>query len=368
MSRRVVLGMSGGVDSSVAAWRLAQEGWDVIGVTLKLLPDDVEEVCATSPGFRVCCSAEAVEDARAAALRAGIPHHVVDGRELFRDAVIHSFAREYASGKTPNPCTTCNPHVKLPLLMKVADRIGATHVATGHYVRREEKGEIVRLRRARDRAKEQSYMLSMLTTEQVNRLLLPMGDATKDETRAEATRLELASAQRPDSQDICFVPHGDYREYLRLKAPETLIPGRIVSQTGRVLGEHQGHALYTVGQRRGLGIQSPRAWYVLQIKENGDVVVGPDPDLWVSEMRVDSVVWQQPFPETGECLVQIRYHGEAEPAQLEVCLDGGVNVVFQHPVRAVTPGQVAAFYQQDIVLGGGVIARERCETHESDLA
>jgi tRNA-specific 2-thiouridylase len=353
---KVILGMSGGVDSSLAAFLLKDQGYDVIGVTLKLLPDEVEQFCAGTEGYRVCCSAEAVDEARVAALKAGIPHYVIDGKEVFQKQIIDSFISEYAAGRTPNPCTTCNRYVKIPLLLEIADDLGAEFVATGHYIYSERVNGIAQIRRGDDPRKEQSYMLCLLDQAKISRLLLPMGNFTKDETRKMAAELEISTASKPDSQDICFVPDGDYRNFLKKNCPDKIMPGSFVSKDGKKYGPHQGHVNYTVGQRRGLGIPAGFPLHVLEIQPTGDVVVGSRHDLLSGEMKVRDWVRQHPsFELPGYYDVQVRYHHVSVKGEVSKLDDGTLIVKFDDPVSAITPGQVVAFYQKDVLLGGGII-------------
>ncbi len=358
MSKRVVLGMSGGVDSSVAAHVLREDGYEVIGVTLKLLPDDIIDSCPTSKIIKICCSAEAIDEARVTALRIGIPHYVVDGKELFSKKIMDTFINEYVNGKTPNPCANCNPNIKIPLLDEVAKEVGADFVATGHYVKRVERDGIVELVRGDEKIKEQTYMLSLLSPEQVSKLLLPMGNHSKAETRKIAEEIDIPTANKPDSQDICFVPDNDYRGFLHKNAEDKILKGNIIDENGKILGTHNGHINYTVGQRKGLGIQHEFPLYVLEVDSKGNVIVGYDKKLYKSSMIVKSVVFQHPeFTLPGKYLVQVRYHHDPVLATVEKIDDEFIKIDFDEPVRAITPGQVAAFYRDNVLMGGGIIHR-----------
>lgn len=349
--------MSGGVDSSVAAILLRELGYDPIGVTLKLLPEAIEKTCLGSAGYRVCCSSEAVDDARQVAYRAGIPHYVYDGRERFRRAVVEPFIADYLAGRTPNPCTACNPAVKFALLIEAADVSGAPWVATGHYARIASLDGIPCVRRGVDPAKDQSYMLALLSPAQVARLVLPLGGLTKRESRDRAIEQGLSVADKPDSQDICFIPDGDYRGFLERSAPAGIRPGRIVDTAGNPVGAHDGHIRFTIGQRKGIHANLPYPVFVLRIDPDGTVVVGPDRETFSPAMTVTRWIRQHPaFALPGDYLVQIRSRHEPIAARVAERPEGGLAVEFSKPVRAVTPGQTAAFFKGELLLAGGVIA------------
>ncbi len=356
MSRgRVIVAMSGGVDSSMASLLLAEQGYEVIGVTLRLWTLDRPEA---APHHRGCCSVEDIDDARRVCQVLGVPHYVVNAEEAFKDRVVDYFVREYARGRTPHPCVACNDLIKFDFLMRRALALDADAIATGHYARlvSDEDGP-VRLLKAVDLSKDQSYVLFGLGQEQLKRLLLPVGWHAKADLRERARAAGLPVADKPDSQDICFVPEGDYREFLAERADPA--PGEIVDLDGRVLGRHQGVGRYTVGQRRGLGVATPGPTYVVELDpEAAQVTVGPKEALFASTMRVGATTWVAGAPPAGpvEATVKVRY--KASAADATVTPQGtGALVRFHSPQRALTPGQAAVFYQGDEVLGGGYIER-----------
>ncbi len=359
MAERIAVAMSGGVDSSVAAAVLLEQGYEVVGLTMQLWPREAEEEAC--PGVRGCCGLEAIDDARQVAHALGIRHYVLDLREAFQRAVIDPFCESYLRGRTPNPCILCNTYVKYGELLRRAEAIGATHLATGHYVRLDHEAARGRwvLRRAVDERKDQSYALYDLTQEQLAKALFPLGGLTKPEVRARAARLGLPVAEKPESQQICFVSDRGYGEYLERQRPEAARPGPVVDRAGRQLGVHRGIHHYTVGQRHGLGIASPRPRYVIAVEaEANRVVVGEEQDLAARGLVTGRVNWVAlpGLPPEGLALqVKIRYASTPVPCRARP--EGeGVWVEFEHPVRAVTPGQAAVCYDGDAVAFGGVIA------------
>lgn len=351
---RVVVAMSGGVDSSVAALLLHRAGWDVVGVTLKLYSLDEAELPADHQG---CCTLDDVEDARSVCRRLGIPHYVLNMEREFHDRVMDYFVEEYRRGRTPHPCIACNDRIKFSQLMSRADALGAEYVATGHYARITRTPEGATLRKGVDPAKDQSYVLFGMTQAQMSRTLLPVGGYRKDEIRDMAVDAGLITADKPDSQDICFIPLGDYREFLRQRTEG--IPGEIVDLDGSVLGTHQGIEYYTVGQRRGLGSlpysEEPR--YVIRLDASANqVVVGPESALYARETWLSDVnyISGHPSADGAPVSVKIRYKAYEAPATLHP-RPGGALVRFRDPQRAVTPGQAAVFYDGDTLIGGGTI-------------
>ncbi len=355
--KRVLVAMSGGVDSSVAAALLLERGYEVVGVTMRLWT--VEDPAA--PRFhRRCCSVEDIGDARAAADVLGIPHYVLNFEREFRAWVVDYFLQEYAQGRTPNPCIACNQHIKFGPLLDYALALGCDYVATGHYVRVREEGGRYILLKGVDAGKDQSYVLYMLGQRELARSLFPVGEYTKGEVRAIARRLGLPNADKPDSADICFIPHGDYRAFVRQHLRPR--PGPILDMGGREIGRHGGIVDYTVGQRRGLPVQGDgRPLYVVDIDPQADaVVVGPEEALYCWEATCRALSFVEGAPPAGpvEVEARVRYRGEVVPAVLEVA-GGEGRVRFLRPQRAVTPGQAIVFYQGERVLGGGVITGRR---------
>lgn len=354
---RVVVGMSGGVDSSAAARLLLEQGYQVIGVTLKLWPQD-----CLSRAEDKCCGPQAVMDARAVCHGLGIPFYLVDEAEEFQREVIGYFAAEYKAGRTPNPCVMCNERLKFGSLLRRARALGAEHVATGHYARvdRETQSGRVLLRRGRDGRKDQSYFLFSLRQEQLGAMLLPLGEMTKGETREVARGARLRTAEKEESMEICFVPDDDYGGFLRKSGLVAPHAGEIVDEEGRVLGQHEGIEFYTIGQRRGLGLASSRPLYVLELDPvRNRVVVGDGASLGRSEFGVERCNWI-PFDEPAgelEVVAKIRYNHAGVRARVRADGRGGARVQLAEPQRAVTPGQACVFYEGDLVVGGGWIAR-----------
>jgi len=351
---RVAVAMSGGVDSSVAAALLVQGGHQVVGFTMNLWPAWLPE----DGNPNACCGVGAAEDARAVAQHIGIRHYVLDLREAFEEAVIRPFAEDYARGRTPNPCASCNRSVKFSLLLDRARELGMDFLATGHYARTRRDGEVVRLLCGADPRKDQSYVLYGLTQRELRHVLFPVGEFTKDHVRALARQLGLPVADKPDSQEICFVPRGHYTDVVARYAPEGLRPGPVLDLHGRRLGTHQGVARYTVGQRRGLGLADGRPLYVVAVDgQRNAVFVGTEEDVLARELEVESTSWttRPPGPGSLRAEVRVRHGAPAVPAQLEV--GPVVRVRFEVPQRAPSPGQVACFYRGEEVLGGGIVAR-----------
>ena len=354
----VVVAMSGGVDSSVAAALLKERGFNVIGVTLNIWPEP--STAAVESRHAACCSLDSVGDARTVADKLGIPHYTLNMRDLFDRAVVRDFLREYRRGRTPNPCVRCNRFVKFEGLLAKARALGARFLATGHYARigRSSNGRFT-LRKALDPSKDQSYALCFLTQEQLASTLFPLGDLTKTETREIASRLGLSTAQKPESQEICFV-NGSYGDFLMAKEPAIAVPGPIKNRDGQVLGTHQGIAFYTVGQRKGLGIAVGRPLYVTEIdpREN-TVTVGEWDDLYARGLIAEDINWVS-MDETKDAIrasVRIRYKASAVAATAQLQPDGSMRIDFDDPQRAVTPGQTVVLYKHDEVIAGGTISK-----------
>lgn len=357
-TRRVVVGMSGGVDSSAAAALLLKEGWEVVGITLKLWPQD-----CVSRAEDKCCGPQAVTDARAVAHRLGIPFYLVDEADEFQQQVIGYFAEEYRAGRTPNPCVMCNEKLKFGTLIRRARQLGADWVATGHYARvGHGAGEGGRhlLRRGRDPRKDQSYFLFSLRQDQLARTLFPLGELTKADTRDVARGSALKTAEKEESMEICFVPDNDYGRFLEQARLVERHRGEIVDLHGRVLGQHDGIEFFTVGQRRGLGIAAAQPLYVVELDAGRNrVVVGDAAALERDEFVVERCNWI-PFerpPAALEATVKIRYNHPGTTATIEPRADGTAAIRLAEPQRAITPGQACVFYQDDLVLGGGWIGR-----------
>jgi tRNA-uridine 2-sulfurtransferase len=356
---RVMVAMSGGVDSSVAAGLMMEEGHEVIGFTMKLRDATPEERGGEKGS---CCSPDDLMDARVACDALGIPHYVIDYRDLFKREVIEPFAEAYLKGQTPNPCVNCNNSVKFDPLLERAKALGAEQLVTGHYARIEQEGPgRYALYRGRDRNKDQSYFLFGISQEAMSMTRFPLGHLTKDEVRQEAKRLGLPNWDKADSEDICFVPHGDYARVVEELVGEERVPqaGPIVDLKGRVVGQHQGLHHYTIGQRRGLQVATGERVYVVDIKpESRTLVVGPAEALKVDGLVARGCEWAGGEPPIGalEVSAQIRYRHMGAEATL-IARGDSAEAYFSVPQPAVTPGQAVVFYQGERVVGGGWIER-----------
>ena len=349
--------MSGGVDSSATAALLLEQGYDVVGITLKLWPQD-----CVSRAEDKCCGPQAVTDARAVCHQLGIPYYLIDEAAEFQTKVIQYFADEYKAGRTPNPCVMCNQNLKFGRLIDRADQLGAQYIATGHFARLEQSpdGNRMLLKRGRDPRKDQSYFLFSLRQDQLARALFPLGDKTKTDTREVARHCQLKTADKAESMEICFVPDNDYGRFLQQANLVQKHRGEIVSVQGQLLGHHEGIEFYTIGQRKGLGISSPKPLYVIELDAaNNRVVVGDDSSLERDEFVVERcnwIVFPDP-PESFQATVKIRYNHSGTMAVVVPQPGGKAKVQLHQPQRAITPGQAAVFYQGDLILGGGWITR-----------
>lgn len=353
---RALIAMSGGVDSSVAALLTAREGFRCIGCTMRLY-DNADAGVAAERG---CCSLDDVEDARSVCLRLGMPFYAFNFTEDFRREVMAPFVESYRRGLTPNPCIECNRSMKFAKLLRRAEELGCVRLVTGHYARVEGEGERWVLKKALDENKDQSYVLYMLTQEQLEKVRFPLGRLTKTQVRAIAAENGFINAAKPDSQDICFVPDGNYSAVIERFTGEKTKPGLFVDRDGRALGEHMGIEHYTVGQRRGLGVSFGEPMYVVAVRpEDNTVVLGPNEALFSRKVFVPDFHWisGEPPSEPLRGKAKIRYRHREQPVTVYPTAEGGVKLLFDEPQRAPTPGQAAVLYDGDIVLGGGTIAR-----------
>ncbi|UCH80986.1 MAG: tRNA 2-thiouridine(34) synthase MnmA [Nitrospiraceae bacterium] len=353
---KVIVAMSGGVDSSVVAYLLKKEGHDVIGLSFELW--DKRDLASSS----LCCSVETINLAQSVARQIGIEHYTVDVRDTFYTHVIESFCESYVKGTTPNPCILCNKYIKFDSLLKKASELGADCIATGHYARvteqRARNGEQrFLLKKGIDHKKDQSYVLYVMSQDELSKTIFPVGEFTKDRTRSIAEETGLATATRPESQEICFVGDDNYTDYIKGHSPDAVKAGQIVDMDGKVLGEHKGIAFYTIGQRKGLGISSPVPRYVADIhRESNTIVVGSRDDATRKKIQVTDLNWiAAEFPVSPE-RAGVKIRSTMHEVMATVTLEGeNVLVEFDEPQWAPAPGQSAVFYRDDIVLGGGII-------------
>lgn len=356
MAYKVMVGMSGGVDSSASAALLQQAGHDVAGVTLRLF----DNADITQTHTKGCCSIEDVDDARAVCAKIGIPFFVFDFGKDFNELVIQRFADEYEQGLTPNPCLDCNRYIKFDKMLERAVLSGYDHIATGHYAQVEQDSKTGRwlLKKAVDETKDQSYVLYTLSQEELEHLLLPLGKLHKTEVRLKAEELGLVNAHKPDSQDICFVPDGDYAGFLEKVKGITPKVGNFVNVDGAVLGKHKGVIHYTVGQRKGLGISAPDKLYVIEknAKDN-TVTLGFEQDLLTDTFKIKNCNWimYETLEKPIQAMARTRYHQAEKPAKIVPLDDDTAMVYFETPQRRPAPGQAAVFYIDDYVLGGGCV-------------
>ena len=345
---RALVAMSGGVDSSVAAALVKDSGHEAVGVTLKLWSGPNGE--APTAG---CCTVSDAEDARRVAAELDIPYYVLDYTDDFKDGVVDRFVHDYAGGRTPNPCIECNRTVKFDRLLSRLDDFDCDVLVTGHHARIREDEKGWHLLRGEDKAKDQSYVLSMLTQDELSRTQLPVGELTKKKVRAVAATMGMRTARKPESMDICFVGQRDYRGFLRETAPEVFEPGQVVDIKGSMMGEHDGIVEFTVGQRRGLGVAVGEPRFVVSIEpDTSTVVIGSRDDLLVSGVEMEEITWTSGGIADSSVMAQYRAHGDPVPARLD-----DSTLTFEVAQEAIAPGQTVAFYQGERVLGGGLITR-----------
>jgi len=354
---RVLVAMSGGVDSSVTAALLSKAGYDVIGISMRLGTHDTIEVDTEKPS---CCSLEGIEDARRVAAQLGIPFYAVNYEASFAKYIVDYFCAEYSQGRTPNPCILCNQELKFGRLMKLAHQLEAEYVATGHYARIRYDSQLGRylLLKGIDRGKDQSYALFSLTQEQLSHALMPLGEYTKKEVREIASELGLKTRDKPESQELCFIADDDYNRFLTERMPESIKPGPILDTRGNILGEHRGIQFYTIGQRKGLRLSLGKPVYVVKIDPaNNAVIVGDKHELFKREFRVQNLnlIGREHLDEPIKAKVKIRYNDPGHRAMIFQISADEAKVQFDEPYGAITPGQAAVFYDNDVVIGGGWI-------------
>ncbi len=355
MSERVVVAMSGGVDSSVAAALLVEQGYDVIGIMLRLwAEDDVPDAAGNR-----CCTPDAQALARRVAAHLGIPFYILDVQAPFKARVVDFFVNEYSAGVTPNPCLQCNRHIRFGHLLRHALALDARYLATGHYARVRQAGGRYQLLKGVDERKDQAYVLHVLTQNELAHALFPVGGYTKPEVRELARARGLPVADRSESQDLCFLADGDYRRFLARHAPQALQPGPILDTTGRILGQHQGLPFYTIGQRKGIGVSGPEPLYVLATDgARNALIVGTRAELGRRQFVAQNINWisGEAPPQPFGCTVKIRYKAAEVTATVTPLEGSRAQVVCAEPLRDITPGQAAVFYAGEVVLGGGIIS------------
>ena len=362
LKTRVLLGMSGGIDSTVSAMLLLEQGYEVVGVTFRTY-DSIKESCIAKE--KGCCTIDSIMEARHNAEKMGFEHHIVDFRETFRRCVIQNFIDEYMAGRTPNPCVLCNSHIKWGELMRVADELHCDYIATGHYARIAERDGHVFLRTAADTHKDQTYFLWMLTEEQLRRTIFPLGDLTKDQVREIARQhgYEKLAVKR-ESQEICFIPDDDYRAFLRANVPdykERVRAGEYIDKDGQVLGHHEGYVNYTIGQRKGLGIALGHPAYITHIDAaTNRITLGTNDDMYATELRYKSIINHKSSIINSPLTAKIRYRSKAVSVkEIKSAITNDQSqissLIFSEPIWGITPGQSVVLYSDDLVIGGGII-------------
>lgn len=357
MKKKVVLGMSGGVDSSVAAYVLQQEGYEVIGITMTVIPHD--DIYDEREGG--CCSVSSVYDAKDVAMDLGIPHYVMNFKDVFERKVIDYFIEEYLEGRTPNPCVACNKFIKFDEFLKKAKGLGADFVATGHYATIEKDDITGRylMKRSLDIRKDQTYFLYGMTQYQLAHTLMPLGKYTKDKVREIAEKIGLEVHNKPDSEEICFVPDNNHGEFIKNRVPDKVKPGNFIDENGNILGKHKGIVYYTIGQRKGLGIALGKRMFVQKIiPERNEIVLGEEEGIFKTKLYADelNLIPFDTLPSIMEVTAKVRYSMKESKAILK-SFEDGVMVEFEEPQRAITKGQSIVFYDNEIVLGGGTIKK-----------
>lgn len=356
MKKRVVVAMSGGVDSSVAAALMVEQGFEVIGMMMRLWAEET----AAGGAHNRCCTLEQMSDARRIADKLRIPFYVLDTKDVFRRTVVQYFIDAHRDGLTPNPCLECNRHIRFDWLLNNALALDADYLATGHYARIDQVDGVFRLKKGVDEAKDQSYVLSVMGQKELSRALFPIGEYQKPQVRELAAKFGLPTASKQDSQDLCFLGDGDYRRFLGEHAPEIMVVGPIVRRDGTVIGEHRGLANYTIGQRKGLGVQAAEPLYVIGMNPlRNALIVGTADELGSTELTARRMNWVSGVTPSApfRAEVKIRYKAKPAPAQIEPLPDRRIRVTFETPMRDITPGQGAVLYDGDVCLGGGIIER-----------